>query len=87
MEQTHFCYNCGIYKRYYTKGFCYFDKEPYGYCWKNQKITEKHETCEFWRTAYYGRGLHKRIAKKKLEECIIQIQDLWQLLCEDEGEK
>ncbi|MDE6059707.1 MAG: hypothetical protein K2G44_06700 [Clostridia bacterium] len=86
-EKKKECYACGNYKPYYTKGFCYFDKEKFGFCTKCKKIVNKHENCEYWRNIYHLKGLRKAICYKKLDEILSNLSEIKQILAEEAEEE
>lgn len=80
------CYSCGNYNRFYTKGFCRFDKENFGRCTRKDEITEKNMNCEFWRSTYYRKRFRKAIATKKLVEIQDALFELKQIFAEEAEE-
>ena len=86
-EKQKECFACGNYQAYYRKGFCYFDKENFGFCTRHKKIVNKHESCECWRNNCHVRGLRKAICYKKLDEILSNLSEIKQILAEEQEEE
>jgi len=80
------CWGCGNYQAYYTKGYCKFDRCDYGNCTKQQKIVEKHESCEQWRSNAIRRSIRKGICLKVLDNALSDISEMRQILSEEKKE-
>lgn len=86
-EKKKVCYACGNYKPYYTKGFCYFDKEKFGRCTKHDKIVKNHESCECWKNNYHLKDLRKAVCYKKLDQLLSNLSEIKQILAEEAEEE
>lgn len=78
------CWNCGNYRRFYSKGFCYFGKEDYGRCSKECVIKEKHQSCELWRKRPPNLSVRKAAVIKALEDVAVNVAQIKQILEKEE---
>lgn len=85
-QKCKLCWNCGNYGVYYTKGFCCFDKTNQGFCSKHLEIKEKHDSCEFWRQNTHFNSMRKAIAKRALNDILINLSAIRQILQEEQEE-
>lgn len=80
----HKCGNCGRYNTFYTKGYCSFLREKFGYCGKHEKVVSDGEVCEYWK----GRGARRRditrgVVLRSLEKGLTDIAALKQIFAEN----
>ena len=85
----HKCRNCGRYRTFYTKGYCAFLREKYGYCDRHDKVVCEGEICECWRGwGARRRNITKSVVLQALEKGLTDIAALRQIFAEeDESEK
>lgn len=76
------CWNCLLYKIFYTKGFCHFNREKNGYCTKHEKILDKNNLCNFWIPNNPKISTRKKVAIRKLNEISESLIEIRQILFE-----
>lgn len=86
MAENKFCYNCRLYRPYYTKGNVKFDRCDIGRCGKTRTTVEKHQSCEFFSFKYYARVDRKQAALAALTEHVNLLSEIRQILEEDDEE-
>ena len=81
------CGNCGNYETFYSKAYCEFVQENYGYCWKEQKVKQKGEICDLWRKRNGSyRKIDKPIVLRALEKGLRDISVLAQIFTEEKDD-
>ena len=77
------CWSCFKFKAYYTKGIWLFDKSDVGFCVKNKKICNKHNTCNSWYSNQSRKETRKEVALKGLIETLETLSQVNQIIIED----
>ncbi len=75
-----YCWSCGNFRPFYTKGFCCFTKTDYGTCSLRTHVKEKHETCEFWRMRPHSYPVKNAVIVRSLEEALVHIAAIKEIL-------
>lgn len=78
------CWNCGNFRAFYSKCYCNFSKENYGFCTNERAVKEKHCSCEKWRNRPNQlKSIRKAVAIRALEDAAVNIAQIKQILEED----
>ena len=75
-----YCWSCGNFRQFYSKGYCCFTKTDYGTCSKKLHVTEKHETCELWRMRPRPYPIKNAVIVRSLEEALVHIAEIKEIL-------
>ncbi|MDE7158392.1 MAG: hypothetical protein K2N74_02355 [Clostridiales bacterium] len=83
-DESKHCYGCKYYEPYYTKGYTQFDRCDIGFCTKKKATVERHEICEKYDCAHYGRIHRRQAALSAIAEHINVLSELKQIIEEDD---
>lgn len=81
------CLCCGNFEGYYTKGLRRFERTKQGFCRQYDKIVNKEDSCECWRTSRRGGSFRKRAATRALYEILIDLSAIRQIMQENQDEE
>ena len=82
-EENKKCWSCGRFQRFYTKGFCNFQKENIGFCSFQNKIVDKVESCKFWNYRQRVRNMRKQMAISSIIDVRGKLEVIEQILTEE----
>ena len=87
-EENKRCWSCGRFQRYYTRGYCNFQKEDVGFCNLQDKIVCKDESCKAWSYLQRVRNMRKQMAISSIVDIHGKLEVIEQILTEErESEK
>lgn len=72
---------------YYSKAYCSFYREKFGLCRKQQKIVDKHESCESFKTKTFDRTVKRAAVIDALNNALTEINTIKTILEECELKK
>ncbi len=78
------CFQCEYFCGYYSKTYCGFYREKFGKCAKQQKIVDKHESCENFKTKTSKYGIKKGVVIDALSKAVTDINTIKNILEERE---
>lgn len=87
MEEKNVCSRCGNFEWFYRRGLCEFYKSNYGWCSKRVGTTERHASCEGFRTKTWKPRASKRLIEKTLTDMSATLERIGQLLAADREEQ
>ncbi len=73
------CYNCRFFDRYFTRGYTKFDKTDIGRCYIMQKVVNKSETCDNFKTRRNTRR-ENSVLKITLENLLDEISEIRKMI-------
>lgn len=82
-EENKKCWSCGRFQRYYTKGYCNFQKEDIGFCSSQNKIVRKDESCKRWNYRQSVRNMRKQMAISSIVDIRSKLEVIEQILTEE----
>lgn len=77
------CWNCKFFNYYYTKGLTFFNRESFGFCKKNRRLCDNHETCDLWEYKFEKRNTRKEATLTQLPIVLEKLAQLEQILIEE----
>lgn len=86
-EENKKCWSCGRFQRYYTKGYCNFQKEQIGFCSSQNKIVCKNESCKMWNYRQRVRNMRKQMAISSIVQIRNKLEVIEQILTEEKEAK
>lgn len=77
------CWSCGSFQRYYTKGYCDLQKEDVGFCYFQNKIVHKDESCKLWSYRQSVRNMRKKMAINSIVDIRDKLEIIEHILTEE----
>ena len=79
------CGNGRGFAKYYTKAYCEFVREDYGYCYETKKAVRDSEVCECWKSKLgRRRKITRPMVLRVLEKGLTNITCLKQIFADNE---
>ena len=82
-EENKKCWNCGAFRRFYTKGYCNLQQEDIGFCSTQNKIVDKKENCKKWNYRQRVRNMRKQTAISSIADIRTKIDVIEKILTEE----
>lgn len=82
-EENKKCWSCGRFQRYYTKGYCNFQKEEVGFCSSQNKIVGIDESCKMWNYRQRVRHMRRQMAISSIVDIRSKLEVIEQILTEE----
>ncbi len=82
-EENKKCWNCGAFRRFYTKGYCNLQQEDIGFCSTQNKIVDKNENCKKWNYRQRVRNMRKQTAISSIADIRTKIDVIEKILTEE----
>lgn len=82
-EENKKCWNCGAFRRFYTKGYCTLQQEDIGFCSTQNKIVDKNENCKKWNYRQRVRNMRKHTAISSIADIRTKIDVIEKILTEE----
>lgn len=81
------CSICQHFSGFYTKTYCGYYREKFGYCGKNKKICDKHDCCDDYKYKTHDKKIKAGFVINALNEALTNINTIKDILEERELEK
>lgn len=81
---AHKCFLCDFFEGYYSKTYCGFYREKFGYCMKHNKICNKQESCEKFKAKTTKPSIKRGVVIAALSNAITDINTIKTILEERE---
>ncbi len=78
------CSSCDYFRGYYSKTYCGFYREKFGRCWKHDKVCDKHESCDRFKTRTKKYPIKKGVIINALCDAVTDINTIKNILEERE---
>lgn len=78
------CSSCDYFRGYYSKTYCGFYREKFGRCWKHDKMCDKHESCDQFKTRTKKYPIKKGVIINALCDAVTDINTIKNILEERE---